>query len=562
MTTDYNKLKVAELRDLLKDRAIPSTGLSRKQQIIDALEAADAEGSGVPGKSKDAAEVDGEASGDSEQVEGLALPETAGEVADESEPVKENVLPEVVKVAAENATVWPAAEAATPPAGPSTPNDTVTSETRKRKRDTPDEETAPEDDGKTKKLKPDNDDTPATKTVAASAPLGVDGAADDRVNGEINVYDDTSMNDAPAPTVHGSEDLVSPALHLATRALYIRNLIRPLQQPQLREHLLSLADASADCIETFHIDPLRSHAFVVFNSIQVASRVRSSLHDSVWPPEPTRKPLWVDFVPEEKVGAWVEMEGGDGRGAGRGSDAKRWEVVYSDPANGEVTAELQEVSSQHGNGSSAPSGPAAATASSGGLGMPNAPSGPRGDSRRHDADEPPSRTQAEPASESRPIKSEPRSPTADAAPSSSDTFKSLDERFRSTTCKPKIYFLPVAPAIAEERLRELKARTARDWDGGSRAEFAPGAPLRRYTFEEGGKVVDGGPDKGDFGLVSHSGGRGRGGYRGGRGGYGGGRGGGYGGGYGGGGGGYGGGNYGGGGGVYGGGGGYRGGYGR
>ncbi|GAB7353364.1 hypothetical protein MBLNU459_g3846t1 [Dothideomycetes sp. NU459] len=41
--TDYSKLKVAELKALLKERDIPTSGLSKKQQIIDALEADDAE---------------------------------------------------------------------------------------------------------------------------------------------------------------------------------------------------------------------------------------------------------------------------------------------------------------------------------------------------------------------------------------------------------------------------------------------------------------------------------------------------------------------------------------
>lgn len=38
---DYTKLKVAELRALLKERDIPTTGLSKKQQMTDALEAND-----------------------------------------------------------------------------------------------------------------------------------------------------------------------------------------------------------------------------------------------------------------------------------------------------------------------------------------------------------------------------------------------------------------------------------------------------------------------------------------------------------------------------------------
>jgi hypothetical protein len=39
---DYSKQTVAQLRQLLKDRSIPSTGLTRKAQIIEKLEEADA----------------------------------------------------------------------------------------------------------------------------------------------------------------------------------------------------------------------------------------------------------------------------------------------------------------------------------------------------------------------------------------------------------------------------------------------------------------------------------------------------------------------------------------
>jgi poly [ADP-ribose] polymerase len=40
---DYSKLKVAELKELLKERGLSATGLSKKQLIIDALEEDDAE---------------------------------------------------------------------------------------------------------------------------------------------------------------------------------------------------------------------------------------------------------------------------------------------------------------------------------------------------------------------------------------------------------------------------------------------------------------------------------------------------------------------------------------
>jgi poly [ADP-ribose] polymerase len=40
---DYSKLKVAELKELLKERGLSATGLSKKQLIIDALEEDDAQ---------------------------------------------------------------------------------------------------------------------------------------------------------------------------------------------------------------------------------------------------------------------------------------------------------------------------------------------------------------------------------------------------------------------------------------------------------------------------------------------------------------------------------------
>lgn len=48
---DYNKQTVAQLRQLLKDRSIPSTGLTRKAQIIEKLEEADGASNGASGTS-------------------------------------------------------------------------------------------------------------------------------------------------------------------------------------------------------------------------------------------------------------------------------------------------------------------------------------------------------------------------------------------------------------------------------------------------------------------------------------------------------------------------------
>lgn len=52
--TDYNKQTVAQLRQLLKDRSIPSTGLQRKAQIIERLQEADQAAEKAASESDDA----------------------------------------------------------------------------------------------------------------------------------------------------------------------------------------------------------------------------------------------------------------------------------------------------------------------------------------------------------------------------------------------------------------------------------------------------------------------------------------------------------------------------
>lgn len=69
---DYNKQTVAQLRQLLKDRGIPSTGLTRKAQIVEKLEEADSNGDGAPGASdapEDAATSNQESEGAGAQNE-------------------------------------------------------------------------------------------------------------------------------------------------------------------------------------------------------------------------------------------------------------------------------------------------------------------------------------------------------------------------------------------------------------------------------------------------------------------------------------------------------------
>ncbi|OKL57752.1 hypothetical protein UA08_07102 [Talaromyces atroroseus] len=248
---------------------------------------------------------------------------------------------------------------------------------------------------------------------------------------------------------------VEPALHPATSSIYIRNLMRPLQPLNLKNHLLSLAapaekQPDAEVLLDFFLDSIKTHCFAIFDSVSTASRVRSKLHGSVWPNERDRKPLWVDFTPEDKVDDWIKTEQ-DSVSAGRGS--QRWEVVYEETGNG-IEAILQEArgSTRSGHTQTAPA-------------------------RRPSSNTLESRRESQPSG----------SPRQERG---GEGFKALDDRFRSTKTKPKLYYLPVSRDIVDKRLAQFDTLTwkiSRHSDQGS-------DDTRRITFEDIDVFVDGGPE--------------------------------------------------------------------
>jgi len=132
-------------------------------------------------------------------------------------------------------------------------------------------------------------------------------------------------NDVSSET---SQPNIAPSMHANTRAIYINNLMRPLQEKALKDHMVDLeqptgGNGDGNVIESLYLDPLRTHAFVVFKSASSAARVRRRLHGRVWPPESNRKALFVDFVPPDMVDAWIRTEKTSNSGRGQ-----RWEVVY------------------------------------------------------------------------------------------------------------------------------------------------------------------------------------------------------------------------------------------
>ena len=254
------------------------------------------------------------------------------------------------------------------------------------------------------------------------------------------------------------ETPVSPALHPATSALYIRELMRPLKLENLRDHLIALATppdttVNPNILTDLFLDSIRTHCLVGFENISAASRVRSGLHDRVWPNERDRRQLWVDFVPEEKLKNWIDVE--RIAGSSRGHPSKRWEVVYEDGQSG-ISASLQEVGSNS-------TGLRAVKSSRLDANQSLQVSGPR-------------------ISGSEPRNIQPK-------PSSGKGFQALDDLFTSTVAKPKLYYLPVSKAEADRRFATLAAGRGGGRGGGR------GNELRRFSFEEG-SIVDNGPEFG------------------------------------------------------------------
>ncbi|KAI9641175.1 hypothetical protein NHQ30_010605 [Ciborinia camelliae] len=249
---------------------------------------------------------------------------------------------------------------------------------------------------------------------------------------------------------------ITPAIHPATSALYIRNFVRPLQEPRLQDYLTTLAtppgsEPDPDVVLHFYIDRVRTHALVQFKTLSAAARVRSIMHDRVWPDEPNRKALWVDFIPDEKVKEWIDQE----QASGPGRNTKKWEVIYEEVENDgdrQVTAVLQEstgdsqtMHARKESFSAAPTGQS--------RGIEGAPSGPRS-------------------------LSGPRPPP----------MRNLSELFKSTTTQPTLYWQPASEDLVNRRLDAIADLTTKD------IERHTGSDINRYTFEDGDRFVDRGKE--------------------------------------------------------------------
>ena len=590
--TDWSKLKVAELKEELKTRGVPLTGLKLKADFVAKLEELDASAIGdedEKNEEKIAASEDSAAEPELEQPIDEACEEpvvTKNGVPEEDlrngkleeqevnkKPVEllaNTVLPEMVDMYSssqikptpsqplteilatkEDAKVEPAVPS-TPPVvkvdglsstSSPVPTTELIEDSRKRKRRsvTPPPSTQ---DVALKKAKA-RDGTPViTKqesslekiqaaTDAAEAIQAPDGLGDNvpikedvpGTRGEADTKPSQLPGDAtgneqaalrsPSREESALVDLnrndVEPSMHPATSSLYLRNFKRPLQGPILRKHLTDIARSPSDSSENgpitlFHLDNIRTHALVSFNSVGAAAKVRLAMHNVVFPDEASRMPIWVDFVPDDKIEAWITKE------ASSNDRNKKWEVTYHiqdsveaihhEVEAGGLSHKPIAVQPRYISISEALSRPPPSTAP--GIHPDRTELIPRQEQNSYDLGIP-SRPEAKP----------PAVPESDIGTG----FKALDELFSSTTTKPKLYYKAVSPRIAEDRLHMIKDLRVGHSEMGKSGDEG----MKRYSFEVySGREewVDKGPEfgYGRRGVDALEGRRGRGGaYRGGRG---------------------------------------------
>ncbi|KAI0430400.1 hypothetical protein F5Y09DRAFT_307715 [Xylaria sp. FL1042] len=277
---------------------------------------------------------------------------------------------------------------------------------------------------------------------------------------------DQEMRDAKEQSPSPERD-IEPSVHPATCALYIKNFMRPLREQAVQGHLLELATPTntpldPNIIVNFYLDNIRTHAFAVFTSVSAASRVRTALHERVWPDETNRRALWIDFIPPERFEDWVDMEQ---QPRHKGS-MPRYEVIYDRDIDGNVTARLEEVDANP-NTRRAPVSPVMHTDRR--VSIPTGPSRPSG-------------------IENAPTG--PRNPYAHSGPAPMFTGRQerLESGFIKTRATPQVLYRPVSTELAHRRMERITEVKDPHYNEES------GKDYHRYYFERDDILVNRGPE--------------------------------------------------------------------
>lgn len=316
------------------------------------------------------------------------------------------------------------------------------------------------------------------------------GESDTQVIADSRKKSPSPVADAPPVEMDFEKD-VEPAVHTPTTALYISNLMRPLRDVDILEHLgglasTSSADSGQDRIVKFYLNSIRTHAFAVFDTEPSATRVRAALHKCVWPNESNRKALSVDYIPPEKVDEWIEIEK-----AGGARSSSRWQVVYRPGPDGfEAVLESGSVSKARPTEPPPPSNVGADSTNA-------IPIGPRSHrererERERDRDRDHDRDRDRDRGMMPPPPTGPRGgrPGAGAGAGAGGrlTTSPLDHVVEKTHSRPPISYQMVSEDLSRSRLDNMRSHYTRDRNRDL------GREINRYSFENGDVFVDRGKE--------------------------------------------------------------------
>jgi chemotaxis protein histidine kinase CheA len=480
---DWAKLKVVDLKAELKRRGLPQAGL--KTELVARLAEADQQEASEPAEEL-VEEEDEEASKPSQTINGDVdeteekheqndeKPVTEVEPASEGKPSPLSEAEPEKPVESDDApqpgesTPVPVPLPAPEPAPATAADTTASTHTESQPEPSPparDSQPA-ETDTTMKEDEPTQDsslmeaptEAQKRKRRSASPTPKEEDVARKRARADYEAPQINAVRDAPAEEIDYDRH-VEPSVHPATSALCINNLMRPLRPADLRAHIVTLASPPGttptdSTVTKFYLDFIRTHAFVALETASAASRVRQLLHGRVWPNESNRKALSIDFIPPEKIDAWIDTEEEGGR-----RPSNRWEVVYAPTADGStVEANLALASSPSSSARPPPSKPLSMAQD----GINSAPLGPRATSNLADI--------APPTGPRGPRRAQPPPPPSGDA--------------QYTRARPSIPFRLVSEDLAQRRVKNMRAfytdDLARDL----------GREINRYSFEEGDSFID------------------------------------------------------------------------
>ncbi|PWN93140.1 hypothetical protein FA10DRAFT_14634 [Acaromyces ingoldii] len=328
MTIDVASLKVAELKEELSARGLPTTGLKKElalrlQEVVDAAFSAQPSGGGEQRQQQQQQGADGDDKRGGANVE---QGDTAEREEDDRPSGGAQQAPQDIEIASIRG-----ASPAPHPGASTTVKDTALAEAGVEQLEAADQEEAVSRNIEEEDLTDAKDDVvvpPALGTSDDERAPRADGEVNDPRPADEMMLEGQQTDDAqelsilhpnglslhttpPLPldssqsslslpltrAVEENQDLLAPS-----RCIYITGLVRPLTTQMLQSRVEEFGP-----LASLWLDGVKTHAFATFEAIETAQQARQTLDKTTFPPE-TGRAISVFPIPEDIAKRCIEME--------------------------------------------------------------------------------------------------------------------------------------------------------------------------------------------------------------------------------------------------------------